>query len=219
MATRQKLVSGSVLEVPLEKGFGFGYVKLVFTKDIQPKLVENLIVKVYNRFSKKPFAGPFVAEEFETDDLLVFPFLSLGLPPLRGDGSWKPIGKASLTKEDHVIPDFVFRFHFNHFIDHDKEAKSEYGIGYKREFNNNISYTHNADAVRHLGYWLHRDSDSIKQLMTLYWMKVKKADPHKFYPKDEFKKYFWLKNAWEETKHDKMIFRKMPKVKRMRAVL
>ncbi|MDN5213102.1 hypothetical protein QQ020_13630 [Fulvivirgaceae bacterium BMA12] len=47
------IITGSVLEVPLEKQYGYGYVKLIFSKDIQPDFFDHILIKVYNLFRKE----------------------------------------------------------------------------------------------------------------------------------------------------------------------
>lgn len=75
-ANKKDIQSGAVMEVPLHAGKGFGYVELILSEDICQHGIYCMIVKIYNKYDSSPLSqSDFKAEEFETDDLLVYPYL------------------------------------------------------------------------------------------------------------------------------------------------
>ncbi len=102
---KRDIVTGSVLEILLEKEYGFGYVKLIFSQNVQPEYFDNAIIKFYNIFRRGILnKEDFNKENFETDKLAMCPLIVSGFLNVRGEHKWIFKGLSDLTQEDKMIP-------------------------------------------------------------------------------------------------------------------
>jgi hypothetical protein len=207
--------SGSIFEIPLAKNLGFAYAKLIFTKDINPDIFENLIVKIYDQYTKEKLIN-FDKSLFESDKILFFPWLSLGFPPLRGPKKWRLLGYADLTAEDNIIPDYVHLFHDHTTVE--EEYNNEYGICYVRDFQNKRIYTKNIDNVTHLGRWCYRDPYSMTHTLTMYYGKKMGLSLKDIYSNEEIEKKNLITNYWNYLTIDTRSIDARPKLIRLRAL-
>ncbi len=210
--------SGSVFEVPLEKGNGFAYVKLIFTKDINHDIEDNLIVKTYDYHSKEKLD---ILDKlfFESDKLLFFPWCSLGLPPLRGQKKWRLLGYADLTDEDKIIPDYLsLRGGIGDEVSLEESIKSEYGICYIEDLGSRLLYTKTIDKVEHLGNRLLRSPSAMVETLTLYYAKKEGKSLRDVYTEDELNNNFWIEINWNLLLADKVDINSKPKLIRLKAI-
>ena len=196
--------TGAILEIPLEKEYGYGYIKLVFSKDINPNLIGILVIKVYNLFRKKRLSeAEFDSNFFTTDDLVIYPLLMIGFPIFRGKNKWILKGYAKLTEEDKVIPDYLK-------IELDKkfckstikqETESENGCLLIRNFQNPPIQIRNFEIVKHIGQWIHYSPKGIRKLVSMFWMNKNGEAIREFYTNEEFNT-----NAWSKLIYDTIIY-------------
>lgn len=197
--------SGAIFEIPLDKDFGFGYVKLVFQEDIITDcLRKDIYVKIYNLFQEDSMnKSDFNSELFETDDLLLFPMLLMGAPRLRGNKKWRFLGFSKLTDEDKTAPDYVQVGMMSPLTQKkiSNECDTEYGcrvvFGNEKNGKNGKSFEYIKDfnRINHLGQWQHTNSDGIRMILTMTWMKNKSKNIRDYYSEEDYKNDFWLEYA------------------------
>jgi hypothetical protein len=212
------IISGSIFEIPLEKEFGYGYVKLIFTKDVQPDYFDLKLIKPINHFRKKPVdIRTFDLTILETDDLLIFPITMHGFPKLRGSDKWNFIGVSSLTEEDQIIPDFLDEFGNLSPEDIERIAESEYGFSIVRNGQNKRLYTKDFDLIRHLGKWERSSPNAIRTLLTMTWILEQKEDISKYYSDIDYTNDFWLGYTRNKVLNGNKEFINLKKVERLKA--
>ena len=169
MASRKEIKTGSVMEIPLKNEFGFGYVRLIFSEEIDQKVNNSLIVKVYNKYSKKSIRENYRINEFENDNLLIYPLLLSSYPKLRGENKWVKLGKVKITKEDEILPDFIQNWKFGEIDNLSLKmecTKTKRGCGIIRNFENQIIYTKDYESIIHMSHWFHYGSSAIEEIVT-----------------------------------------------------
>lgn len=181
--------TGAILEIPLEKGYGYGYVKLIFSKDIQPDLIHFPIIKVYNlfrnqRLNKDEFNSIF----FETDKLVMFPLLMLGFPIFRSKFKWDIKGYAELTEEDEVIPDYLNIEIGKEFSQSTikVETESENGCLLIRNFQVVPTPVRDFELIKHVGQFFPYSPKGIKKMISMYWMNQNGEAIKNYYTDEEF---------------------------------
>ena len=197
------IISGSILEIPLDKGFGYGYVKIIFLQDVKPDCrLDQAIIKPYNIFRKDPLPNDeFKSALFETDDLLLFPLLLNGFPKIRGDKKWVLKGNSALTDEDKIIPDFIdLGFMKPLTRESIRDAcNSEYGCRVIVENDKGFEYVNSFERIQHLGKWQHVNPDGIRLILTMTWMKKHNEDISSYYTQSDIDDNFWIPFAYREV--------------------
>jgi hypothetical protein len=217
MTKRSEILSGSVFEVPLAKDLGFAYVKLIFSKDISFDTPDSIISKPYATFSGQR-ADSFDSAHFETDDLLFFPWLSLGLPPRCGEKKWRLIGVSSLTEEDLIVPDYVQKAgKFDNSKTLEDCWSEEYGIGYRANLKE-LVYTKEKHRVAHLGSWMHRSPISMVQTLSMFHARAIGLSLSDIYTPDELKKDFWIEINWSALVNDTLDINAKPRIRRLKVL-
>jgi len=192
---KSDIKTGAILEIPLEKGMGYGYAKLIFSKDVQPNHTDQKIVKVYNLLRKEPIKKEeFHPSQFETDNLAMYPFLMHSFPNMRGEHKWVYKGMANLTYEDHIIPDYLNTntsktFNTSSIKD---SCTSEYGCAIIRNFEMYRIFTKDFETIKHVGQWSHYSPRAIRTIVTMYWMKTQNRSISDFYTEEEKNSNFWI---------------------------
>jgi len=206
---KSDIKTGAIFEVPLAKNFGFGYVKIIFSKDIQPQYFDHLIVKAYNIYSKEKLNEiSFNKEIFESDDLLLFPLLMMGLPYIKGEKKWFFKGYAELTEEDKIIPDFIHIMKQPPSYDFvEAKCSSENGCMIVRNFQNKRIQIKDYESIKHLGFWNLATPVALQNLLTMVWMKFNNVDILDFYKKSDFDKNFWLEYTYNFVMDNDLDFR------------
>lgn len=221
MANRKDLISGSVMEIPLDKNKGYAYVKLIQIQKLSPDSFGTFIVKVYDKFSAHSIEkGQFYPKEFETDNLLVYPLLLNNFPPLRGEIKWKLLGYSGLTIEDGIIPDYILDSNFGGISKLElKEMciKSKYGCGIIRNFENKAKFTRDFDSVCHLGIWSHYSSHGLRMLLTMIWIVKNGSIISDIYSDKDFQNNYWGRIFKDQVLKREIDFRKVPRKNRFRA--
>lgn len=192
------IISGSILEIPLDKNYGFGYIKLIFLGDIVPRARDYKIIKPYNILRKVQMnKNEYVQEKFETDDIFMFPLLMHGFPNIRGPKKWSYVGQTNLTLEDKVCPDFLSTG--THLSKENllEELDNNYGVQVIR-FPEDDIYIKDYDAIFHLGKWQHSSPEAIRTLLTMQWMKKNDENILDYYTESDFKEDFWLGYAYNQ---------------------
>ncbi|MEZ4989489.1 MAG: hypothetical protein R2824_03730 [Saprospiraceae bacterium] len=209
------------MKVPLERGIGSGYVKLIWSQEIDSTLNENLIVKVYDKFSPKSEAYIFDNNEFETDNLLIYPLLLNSYPPLRGPDKWEFLGWAELTEEDYIVPDFISIGQFGEInpINLMNECgNTKRGCSVRRNFRNDVLFTKDFESIKHMSRWLHFAPRSVTEIITMNLIKLKwdEIEPHLNSMDAELT--FWLNIMKNKASKRNLDIRGLQKVKRMQAI-
>lgn len=198
---KSEIISGSILEVPLEKDYGYGYIKLIFSDDLLPSRNIDRIVKPYNLFRSESLdKSDFIKEIFETDDLVMYPLLMIDFPNVRGEHKWIFKGIADLTEEDRIIPDYLNIGMHRKFCSKTilEETNSEFGCALVRDFQDKRIYTKEYEKIKHIGQFIHSSSRAIRSLLTMFWMDKRKDSIKEFYTKSEFEKDFWLRFTYRK---------------------
>ena len=99
----KRLVSGSILRIPLLQGFGFAYAKYIDLMKLNDDVTYPDVIKTFNFRTEKEVNN---VTELNFKDYLISPLLVAGLRPTIKKGLWSNIGKLELEDEDHIIPDF-----------------------------------------------------------------------------------------------------------------
>lgn len=222
MANRKEIISGTIMEIPLEKNFGYGYVKLIFAGDILSGKTE-FIAKIYNLYRKNSCPKEeFKPREFETDDLFLYPLLMIGYPRLRGDAKWRYMGLSSLTEEDKVIPDYrmdrLFRGSTLEELENDCRFSS-FGCAIVRKLMKDpgLSFTRDFDSIKHIWRWSHYASTGIRTIASLFWMREFRVDPLTKYSKEELEKGYWT--LVKQVENYGVDFRSVKRANRLHATI
>lgn len=217
---KKDIITGSILEVPLEKEYGYGYTKLIFSKDIQPDSDDNTIIKVYNLFRKESLSKQdFKKEIFETDDLALYPLLTRGYPNVRGEHKWILKGFSNLTEEDRIIPDYLnIGMHRKFCTETIKEAtRGKYGCPLIRNFDMKRIAIKNFEAIKHIGQWIHSSTRAIRTTMTMYWIHRNGDSIRNYYTKEDFGNNFWLEFTEDRIKDYDIDFTEIKHKNRLKA--
>ena len=226
MANKKDILTGSIMEVPLVGNLGFGYVKVIFTYDIAPEYFGNIIYKIYNKFSKQSKKGKFISEEFENDEIIIYPLLGSSYPPLRGKDKWYHLGISQLTEEDKILPDYLIgnylMWNNKGVIDLEKLKntceESKFGVSLVRNFANKSIMTRDFQAIKHIGVWSHWDAKLIGKMVSINYIKLNSLNLKDFYSDEEYKNDYWLRMVTNKTWHrDETYFRTLKKGKRLKA--
>lgn len=178
MASRKDIRTGIVMEIPLKNKFGFGYVRLIFSEEINQNVDNNLIVKVYDKYSKESIKENFQISEFKNDNLLIYPLLLSSYPKLRGDNKWVKLGEIELTEEDKILPDFIQNWKFGEIDNLSLKiecTKTKRGCGLIRNFAGQITYTKDYESLKHMSHWFHYGSSAIEEIVTENLIYLKEA--------------------------------------------
>lgn len=158
-----KFKSGAVFEVPLAKGYGYGYVKVV-NFDVE---YPDTMIKPLNLFSKTPWQQGFQKIE-ELPEIFV-PYLLLGGIPVRGKDKWKHLGDVPIKMGEEQIPNF--RRLVSLFI---KRLEGKDLREAKWEIVRNLEPTDYCDAtfdeIKNLGEYMHCSYKYIGESLAMSWM-------------------------------------------------
>ena len=205
---KSDIKTGSIFEIPLEKQFGYAYVKLIFSKDIQPDFFEHIIIKPYNLLRTYPMGKEeFDSKMFETDDLLMFPLLSWGLPNIRGAKKWTLKGFSQITSEDKIIPDFIDSGMEPINRESLQNECTSYGCSLVRNFQDKRIVSKEYESLKYLGTWEHASPVGIKILLTMIWMKYQKENILDYYSETDFEENFWLSHIYNKVTLNDIDFR------------
>jgi len=163
--------TGAILEIPLEKEYGYGYIKIIFSRDIKSDTFNFPIIKVYNLYNKnKISANEINLNSFDNDELVLYPLLMFGFPLFRGKFKWEVKGYGNLTEEDKLIPDFLKIGTKKEFClsTIKEETKSESGCLLIRDFNMEPIQIRNYELIKDIGQWFHFSPKAIRKLITMY---------------------------------------------------
>jgi hypothetical protein len=194
--------TGALLEIPLEKEYGYGYAKLIFSEDIQPNLINLPIIKVYNRFSKERInESEFDRIIFESDDLVMYPLLMIGYPTFRGKLKWIIKRNSELTAEDKVIPDYLKIEMKRSFCQSiiQQEAESKNGCLLVRNFQSETIPIKDINLIAHVGQWIHYPPKGIRKLISMFWINQNGESISEYYTEEELKTNEWNKIIYNKT--------------------
>lgn len=220
MTSRKDLVSGSIMKIPLEKGIGFGYVKLIWSQEIDPELSTNLIVKVYDKFSPRSEPTNFDPGEFETDHLLIYPLLLSTYPPLRGKGKWEFLGLADLSEEDWIMPDFISAGQFGEISPQNlmiECTRTKRGCAIRRNFENKVLFTTDFESIKHMSRWKHLGPEATTSVITMSQINLKWDEIEPYLDSKDPGLLFWVEVLKKKASKRNLDIRNLRKGDRMRA--
>lgn len=99
----KRLVTGSIVCIPLLKNLGYAYAKYIDMLKVKPNSSYPDLLKVYAKRTQERVRDIAL---LNLDTYLISPILVAGLRPTLREGLWEKIGKIPIGQEDNVIPDF-----------------------------------------------------------------------------------------------------------------
>jgi hypothetical protein len=180
---KKEVRQGSIFAVRLEKGLGYGYLKLIVTAELG--FLPQFIYKILDY--RTEILETFDETKFKYLDELTYPFLSLQKPSARTK-NWILIGNISLSESDILIPDFKTA---SKNWDTDNWDSIQWSVITGLQVNKPI---HDVpfNKVKHLGPWQHSSLVYIITRLTLFWIKKMNLNITDFYSVDEIQNECWL---------------------------
>jgi hypothetical protein len=163
--------SGDIYEIELSGGLGFGYVKLIDSKDFG--LDGHILVRKLNLLSPNPIKKND-SVIFDQSDL-VAPSLLLTSIRTRGEKKWKYIGNDAKNIKEFKIPVFKAPYQSEDLENKNWDKLNNWYLIYNlipNGLNGGYRYTQ----VKHLPLWKHTSSDNIQIKLSMYWMHRKGID-------------------------------------------
>jgi Immunity protein 26 len=182
---------GMILEVPLEKEFGYTYVKLILTEELGYSA--TVLVKPYNILKDIPLKVNDTRFLENIGQLSYFLILS-NRPKQRGDGAWKVIGTLPLTLDELNIPQF--KSSSRAMFQSDWPTLNWYLI---KDLVPNALYPVKYEDCKHLGIWQHSVDSLIRTKLTFFWIKRLGLSYDDYYSVEDYKKDPWLSNIKIES--------------------
>jgi hypothetical protein len=176
----RNITHGTLVEIPLLYGWGYGYAKVLHTLEISEKTFGSWLVKIYALRAEQP------AEDIEallarlaSTDWLCSPFLAMHLY-VRGAGATRPLARVPVLPEDHELPDY---FDAPQVFFRIKDVEDQKVIG--NIFSQGSYYIIRSliagyypplpycgyEQVKHLGQWQHVNHRAFVESVTMEWIR------------------------------------------------
>lgn len=177
---KNKIETGTIIQIPLEHNLGYVSAKLINLNELIENPIYNELLYVYNDVFEN--TELFNSQNIETKDLLLGPVFILDLPPILRKRKWKIIGYIKPTKNELTIPDFKDFGPITAIYEND--AKVWYGIK-QLDLNNRIPLDYHQ--VMHLEKFVFYSHDIVSRRITMEVIRQQNRKIEDFYSLQEWR--------------------------------
>lgn len=182
---KNKIVTGSIIKIPLEHGFGFVLAKFINLNEIKEDIGYNEFIYVYNLVFKNE---DIIVEGVDNNDLLLGGIYVLNPYPALKNKTWEIVGFLEPKTSELNVPDF--KDFGPVFTMYEKDAKIWYYI-HNDEVNKRIIT--NYEKVKHLEQFIYSAYGSIMTRLTMEVIRQKGKRIEDYYDlkeHDELSSYY-----------------------------
>lgn len=188
MMETEKVIVGTVWEVPLELDLGYGYLKLIDSCYLDSW---GWLVYIYDLNRRDQWKGKDIST-FNDIDYLTSPLLGFHNPPQRGEKRWKKLGILPLLNEECLLPEF--KAYQNKLLS-PHEQKWSVTIGGSAQYANKYG-DRDYETVKHLGCFGHKSLRVFSHRVTMEWLRKLGMD-YNYYEANEVDSDFIRNQKYE----------------------